>query len=373
MSERVAGIRCVQVGVSFGGAPVLRGIDLDISAGKLVAILGPSGCGKTTLLRVTAGLLSSSSGTIFFGNQDQKGIPPQDRDVGFVFQDLSVYPHFTVEKNLAFSLRRLRLPKGERDVRVRKVAEELGITRLLGVYPSDLSGGERQRVAIGRALVRQPKILLMDEPLSQLDAHLRSRLRNLLLELHTRLGATTLYVTHDASEALAIADEIVLMRNGRIVQVGSPEEVYEHPNSQWVADFLSDPPMNFVELDNHGGALQSGMRNWGLNPGQVLFDGRPVVAGFRPAAVQLMADELEDPTPSTRGLMMQADVNRRYRIGDRMAVSLEADGHRIEAIVPVNARVEVGRRIHCGVSIEDIMWFDRTTGERLPHGQATTI
>jgi multiple sugar transport system ATP-binding protein len=373
MNESPDGIRYVQVGLVFGKAPVLRGIDLHISAGKLVAILGPSGCGKTTLLRLTAGLLSSSSGAIFFGNEDQKGIPPQDRDVGFVFQDLSVYPHFTVEKNLAFSLRRLKLPKGERDARVRRVAEELGITNLLGVYPSDLSGGERQRVALGRALVRQPKILLMDEPLSQLDAHLRSRLRNLFLALHTRLGATTLYVTHDASEALAIADDIVLMRDGRIVQVGSPEEVYEHPNSQWVAEFLSDPPMNFIELDDHDGRLRSGLHDWNLSHGQVPMDGLPVVAGFRPAAVQFMADEQDDPMRSMRGLKMQAVVKRRYRMGDRIVVSLEVDEQRIEAIVPLKAKVEVGRRIQCGVPSEAIMWFDRNTGERLPHGQSPKI
>ena len=231
----------------FGDVVALDGIDLVVDEGALCVVVGPSGCGKSTLLRAVAGLEPLDHGEIWIDGRDVTRSEPRDRDVAFVFQSYALYPHLTVRQNLEFPLRVRRVPRTERESRVREAAELLGILDLLDRRPAQLSGGERQRVAMGRAVVRRPRLFLFDEPLSNLDARLRARMRVELVELHRRLGATSLYVTHDQAEAMTLAQTLVVLREGRVHQIGAPREIYEHPADPFVAGFIGSPAMNLVE------------------------------------------------------------------------------------------------------------------------------
>jgi ABC-type sugar transport system ATPase subunit len=232
---------------SFGKIPALDTVSLRVDDGELCVVVGPSGCGKSTLLRVVAGLESVDGGSVCIDGQDLSRREPRERDVAFVFQSYALYPHLTVRENLAFPLRVRHVPRAERDDRVRNAAALLGIDDLLDRRPGALSGGQRQRVAMGRAVVRRPKLFLFDEPLSNLDARLRGRMQVELVELHRRLKTTSLYVTHDQAEAMTLGQKLVVMREGRILQVGTPREVYERPVEPFVAGFIGSPPMNFVQ------------------------------------------------------------------------------------------------------------------------------
>jgi ABC-type sugar transport system ATPase subunit len=221
----------------------IDGVNLDVCAGELLAVVGPSGCGKTTLLRLIAGLEEPARGSIAIAGREQRGIPPGDRDVAMVFQNLALYPHMTVARNLSFGLELRRLPASEISARVASVAALLGITGCLPRRPAELSGGQRQRVAIGRALVRQPKILLLDEPFANLDAPLRRELRRELLRLHRELQLTVLLVTHDQPEALALGQRVAVMNSGRLEQVAAPDELRARPASEFVRAFLAPEPV----------------------------------------------------------------------------------------------------------------------------------
>jgi len=229
----------------FGKTAVLQGIDLAVPDGTFCVVVGPSGCGKSTLLRAVAGLEDVDSGTVRIGDDDVTGAAPSSRDVAFVFQSYALYPHLSVRGNLEFPLRVRGMPAADREQRVREAAELLRITELLERKPRELSGGQRQRVAIGRAVVRRPRLFLFDEPLSNLDARLRSRMRLELVELHRRLKTTSLYVTHDQAEAMTLAEMVVVIDRGRIHQIGSPQDVYDRPADRFVADFIGSPAMNF--------------------------------------------------------------------------------------------------------------------------------
>ena len=224
----------------------MRGIDLDIADGDFTVLVGPSGCGKSTLLRTIAGLEDVSEGEILIGDEIVNDMRPRDRDVAMVFQDYALYPHMTVEKNIGFGLRARKMAKTEIDDRVNRASAMLGIAQLHGRFPRQLSGGQRQRVAIGRAIVREPRLFLFDEPLSNLDAQLRDEMRWEIKRLHREISTTMIYVTHDQIEAMTLADRIVLMREGRIEQVGTPAELFERPISRFVAGFLGSPKMSFL-------------------------------------------------------------------------------------------------------------------------------
>ena len=225
----------------------VNNVNLEIEDKEFVVLVGPSGCGKTTTLRMVAGLEEISAGEIYIGDRLVNDVPPKDRNIAMVFQNYALYPHMTVYKNMAFSLKLRRTPRDEIARRVKTAADILGIGDLLERKPKELSGGQRQRVAVGRAIVRQPEVFLFDEPLSNLDAKLRVNMRAELIKLHDRLDATMLYVTHDQVEAMTMGDRIVVMRNGFIQQVGPPMEVYNQPQNQFVAGFIGSPPMNFLE------------------------------------------------------------------------------------------------------------------------------
>ena len=241
----MAGLTLRDVRKSYGATQVMHGVDLDIEDGEFVVFVGPSGCGKSTLLRMIAGLEEISDGSVAIGDQEVNDVAASKRGVAMVFQTYALYPHMTVYKNMAFGLKQAKTPQDEIDRRVRAAAEILQITDYLDRSPRNLSGGQRQRVAIGRAIVRDPKVFLFDEPLSNLDAALRVQTRLEIARLHERLQTTMIYVTHDQVEAMTLADKIVVLRDGRIEQVGSPIELYDTPANAFVAQFIGSPKMNF--------------------------------------------------------------------------------------------------------------------------------
>ena len=243
----MSGVKFEQVSKVYdNGIKVVHGIDLEIHRGEFVVFVGPSGCGKSTLMRMVAGLEAISGGTISIDGRVVNDLPPRERDIAMVFQDYALYPHKNVFDNLAFGLKLRKFPAADIDRRVKEAATILKIDHLLDRKPRALSGGQRQRVAMGRAIVRQPKLFLFDEPLSNLDALLRSEMRTEIKKLHQRIGATTIYVTHDQVEAMTLAERIVVLSGGSIMQVGTPDEIYNQPVSKFVAGFTGSPPMNFL-------------------------------------------------------------------------------------------------------------------------------
>ncbi|SLN52004.1 sn-glycerol-3-phosphate import ATP-binding protein UgpC [Pseudoruegeria aquimaris] len=242
----MSGVRLDHIVKAYGGLQVVHGIDLEVTPGEFVVLVGPSGCGKSTTLRMIAGLEEISDGTLTIDGTVMNSIAPKDRDVAMVFQNYALYPHLNVADNIAFGLRIRKTRKDEIAAAVKEVSGILGLTEYLERRPADLSGGQRQRVAMGRAIVRQPKVFLFDEPLSNLDAKLRTQMRAEIKRLHKRLGATSIYVTHDQVEAMTLADRIVVMNDGRIEQIGSPMDLFLNPANTFVAGFLGSPPMNMV-------------------------------------------------------------------------------------------------------------------------------
>jgi multiple sugar transport system ATP-binding protein len=243
-----------------GGVVAVRGVDLDIPDKQFTVLVGPSGCGKSTLLRTIAGLEEASEGTIEIGDEVVNDFRPRDRDVAMVFQDYALYPHMSVANNIGFGLKARKMPKAEVAARVAEAARMLGITPLLDRYPRQLSGGQRQRVAIGRAIVRSPRVFLFDEPLSNLDAQLRDEMRGEIKRLHQKIATTMIYVTHDQIEAMTLADKIVLMRDGVIEQQGAPLELFERPRTRFVAGFLGSPAMNFLRATLEGSGQELAVR-----------------------------------------------------------------------------------------------------------------
>ncbi|XDA99082.1 ABC transporter ATP-binding protein [Sulfitobacter sp. LCG007] len=277
----------------FGPVQVLKDTNLTIEDGEFVVMLGQSGCGKTTTLRAIAGLETVTSGTISIDGREVQDLKAADRDIAFVFQSFSLYPHMTVRENIAFPLRAVRMGQSEREAAVKEVAQVLGIERLLSKRPSALSGGDMQRVAIGRALVRRPKALLMDEPIGALDAKLREQMRAEIKRLHIARGSTSVYVTHDQVEAMSLADRIIVMHDGLLQQVGAPEEVYLHPANLFVAQFVGSPVMNVTDVAVEGDGTDAMLRVGGTGRFRVPsatvahLNGASAKLGIRPEAVLL--------------------------------------------------------------------------------------
>ncbi len=301
------------VKVYDNGVEVVHGVDLEIAQGEFVVFVGPSGCGKSTLLRMVAGLESISGGTISIDGRVVNDLAPRERDIAMVFQDYALYPHKNVFENLAFGLRLRKFSNDEITKRVNDAAAILRIEHLLDRKPKALSGGQRQRVAMGRAIVRQPKAFLFDEPLSNLDALLRSEMRTEIKKLHQRIGATTIYVTHDQVEAMTLAQRIVVLSGGNIMQVGTPDEIYNQPVSKFVAGFTGSPPMNFLEgslaKTVAGAAMMIGTDDVAMDASAASFfaghHGRRVTFGIRPEDVR--AEKLNEADAPLKAQVVVAE------------------------------------------------------------------
>jgi multiple sugar transport system ATP-binding protein len=353
----------------FGAVEVLRALDLEMAAGEFLVLVGPSGCGKSTLLNCIAGLDESSGGEIRIAGRDVTRVPPRDRDIAMVFQSYALYPTMTVAENIGFGMRVRRMPRAEQRRRIAEVAKLLQIEPLLERKPGALSGGQRQRVAMGRALVREPVLFLFDEPLSNLDAKLRVELRGEIKRLHQRLGASIVYVTHDQIEAMTLGTRIVVLNQGMIQQVGTPEEIYERPANLFVADFMGSPPMNLVpaSFSTQGGV---GIVRFGggeelrlpVTPDALLqlyvaagATACPIVVGIRPEAF----------LPAAAGSALRLRAEAVENAGSDTFASFQLGDTAITARLPGRTKLAQGQEMTLGIDLETLSYFDPASGLRL--------
>ncbi len=357
------------------GTEAVTGLDLDVASGEFVVFVGPSGCGKTTALRMIAGLETITSGEVRIDGSVVNDLPPKDRDIAMVFQNYALYPHMDAARNMGFALRMRGLPKGEIDVRVREAAAVLGLTDSLHKKPRTLSGGQRQRVAMGRAIVRNPQAFLMDEPLSNLDAKLRVEMRAEIARLQRDLGVTTIYVTHDQTEAMTMGDRVAVMRNGLLQQIAGPKVLYERPRNLFVAEFIGSPAMNLVlaDVERSDGDVRVSFgphrlrlepAALGQHPGLEAYDGRQVVLGIRPEDMEDAAVLRE--THPDRALSVVCDI--REDMGSEVYVHFNVPAEPvstrevIEAFEDEEARLAAERARGGGVVF--IARLERTTEAR---------
>jgi multiple sugar transport system ATP-binding protein len=400
----MADVTLAAVGKTYpDGTVAVQGVDIEIADGELLVLVGPSGCGKTTVLRMVAGLETITTGTASIRGRVINDVNEADRDIAMVFQNYALYPHLTVAENIAFPLRLARVKKAERAKRVAEVAQTLGLSAHLGQKPGQLSGGQRQRVAMGRAIVREPQVFLMDEPLSNLDAKLRVQMRAQILEMQKRLGVTTLYVTHDQAEAMTLGDRVAVLRSGSVLQIGAPADVYRWPANVFVASFLGSPAMNLLtgrlERADDGLALSLGKQRLVLDAAEVAeyghvatADGIDVVVGIRPevlgpshadddrarallgevnlleslgsdALVHVRLDGVAPVSATIRRLALEADDVAEAEEGLTREASI------VVARFPASSTVARGDQIELGVDSGALVLFDATTGEALRAGE----
>ena len=348
-------------------------IDLTIEKGEFLVLVGPSGCGKSTTLRMIAGLERATEGRIWIGDRLVNHVSPRDRDVAMVFQNYALYPHMNVHRNLSYALRLRRVSRPEIEKRVRRVADSLDLTRLLARKPGQLSGGQRQRVALGRAIIREPKIFLMDEPLSNLDAKLRVQTRTEITRLQRNLGITTVYVTHDQTEAMTMGTRIVVMNEGRIQQIDPPQQLYRHPANTFVARFIGTPPMNMVtcRLEQAGETARL-IGDCANAPcpatarAQLAAAGEDVMVGFRPEDIRVSGDG------DVAGDALFGEVVAVEDLGHEALATVSAGGAQFVArLAPdVGERVRLGERAGFSVDSERLRFFSRETGAAIPTGGA---
>jgi multiple sugar transport system ATP-binding protein len=339
-------------------AAAVRGLSLDIADRELLVLLGPSGCGKTTALRMLAGLEEPDRGDIRIGGKTVIGLEPKDRDVALVFQSYALYPHLSAQENIRYPLKVRRLSRTEQDRKVERVAEMLGIGHLLPRRPAQLSGGEQQRVALARAIVREPRVFLMDEPLSNLDAKLRVHTRTELKTLQRELGTTMVFVTHDQAEAMSLAHRIAVLNAGVLQQVGTPDEVYDHPANVFVAEFIGSPPMNLLPGRREGGDLvvaggwrllaPSGSSTIGAAEGN-----GEVTVGLRPEGIEIAADG------------HPAEVVAVEPLGSEVIVDVRVDGQALKVRAAPDVRPEAGSTVGLRADPAAVRAFDRSSGAAL--------
>ena len=358
----MSGVQLSNVVKSYDEMTVVHGIDLDVKPQEFVVLVGPSGCGKSTTLRMMAGLEEISDGHIAIGDRVVNNVAPKDRDVAMVFQNYALYPHLSVAENIAFGLRIRKVPKDEIKKSVKDTAEILGLTELLERRPADLSGGQRQRVAMGRAIVRHPKVFLFDEPLSNLDAKLRTQMRAEIKRLHNRLGVTSVYVTHDQVEAMTLADRIVVMSNGRIEQIGTPMELFNNPKNTFVATFIGSPPMNLIEAIT----VEEGDKWFATFEGQKVLlpnvegleHNKAITIGIRP--------EYTDITPQETSSPVKIDLELVETLGSEALLHCHLGQNAFVTKVETHGKVE---HLHNVDTLyfrqEAITVFDRHSGQAL--------
>ncbi len=343
------------------GFEAVKGIDLLIEDKEFMVLVGPSGCGKSTTLRMVAGLEEVSKGELLIGDEVVNEVNPKDRDIAMVFQNYALYPHMSVEKNMSFGLRLQKTPKEEINERVSRAAEILGISHLLKNKPKKLSGGQRQRVALGRAIVRKPRVFLMDEPLSNLDAKLRVQMRAELIKLHQDLQTTFIYVTHDQTEAMTMGTRICVMNDGLIQQVADPETIYHRPANLFVAGFIGSPQMNFLKgkLEEREAKVvftflkEEEAHHVEMDPSLRKYLGRPVTLGIRPEHMHLATEGVPAEVIVTE--LLGSDLNIYFRWQEEL-MSVKAQA---------SSRIQSGGRVHIEFQPDKIHLFDTDTGERL--------
>ncbi|SFQ19913.1 ABC transporter ATP-binding protein [Tranquillimonas alkanivorans] len=336
----------------YGATEVLHGINLDVADGEFVVFVGPSGCGKSTTLRMIAGLEEVSDGVIEIGGREVNHLEPKERDIAMVFQNYAIYPHMSVKKNIAFGLRSSKMSKPDKDKRIQEVAAILGMTDLLERKPNQLSGGQRQRVAIGRAMVRDPAVFLFDEPLSNLDAQLRTQMRLEIKKLHQRVGNTIVFVTHDQVEAMTMADRIVIMKDGHIQQVGTPDEVYHKPANTFVARFIGAPSMNMLDAElSEGRVIMPEGLSFPMGPTAEARSGR-ITLGVRP----------DDLVPRETDALIQGKVTVREPLGAETLIYVDTPGGEIVAKADGRNPPSVGEQVRLGADPDNLHVFDRETG-----------
>jgi multiple sugar transport system ATP-binding protein len=369
----MAQVRLATLSKRFGQTEAVRGVDLEVQDHEFLVLVGPSGCGKTTVLRMIAGLEEPSSGEIYIGERRVNNLSPKDRDIAMVFQNYALYPHMTVYENMAFSLRLSKLPREEIDERVRDAAQMLGIDEYLDRKPGQLSGGQRQRVAVGRAVVREPAVFLMDEPLSNLDAKLRIQTRAELIKLHRRLGITTVYVTHDQVEAMTMGDRIVVMRDGEVQQCASPQEIFDHPANRFVAGFIGSPAMNFIDalladdgeelsIEAEGISLILPERFREIDAVQERANG-PIVFGIRPTDIHDAS--LPGPVTPDEHNTLTAQVEVVEPMGAESMVYLRAGSHSLVASLDSATSAQEGEPLDLALNLDRAHLFDAESGETI--------
>lgn len=350
----MAHVRFSGVNKAYGTTSVVSDLDLELPDGSFTVLVGPSGCGKSTSLRMLAGLETVTSGTISIGDRDVTHLEPRERDIAMVFQNYALYPHLTVAENIAFPLRATKTPRREALARAATVAESLGLGKLLARKPKDLSGGQQQRVAIGRAIIREPSVFLFDEPLSNLDAKLRVETRTELLQIQRRLGITSVYVTHDQEEAMTLSDRMVVMRDGKIAQQGTPQEVYARPADTFVAAFVGSPKMNLVD-----GTLAENLfrHNGGFALSVDAAAEGPVTLGVRP----------DDLLPTASARKGSARVILIEHLGPRAIVTIDASGIELTSVVETARLTGIteGTTVDLAVRPGATHLFDTATGRRI--------
>jgi lactose/L-arabinose transport system ATP-binding protein len=355
----MAGLSLRGIKKSFGSTDILHGVDLDIADGEFVVFVGPSGCGKSTLLRIISGLETASAGRMTIGERDVTELDPSDRRVAMVFQSYALYPHMTVADNIGFGLRMNGMPKAEVKKKVDEAAAILHLGELLHRKPKELSGGQRQRVAIGRAIVRHPEVFLFDEPLSNLDAELRVQMRLEIAKLHEQLGATMIYVTHDQVEAMTLADRIVVLRAGRVEQVGTPLELYDDPDNTFVAGFIGSPRMNFIRA------------RWTAEGAVTLPDFGDVVVPLEVSAKPQAGAELllgirPEHFDASGSVRFTVDVDLVEHLGGiSLAYAGSATEHPLTIELRDRALPKPGQPLEVAFNPDRAVVFDTATGQRL--------
>ena len=362
----MAQVELLNVTKQFGTTEVVHGVDLSINDNEFIVLVGPSGCGKSTILRMIAGLETISSGEIKIDGNPINQVPPKDRNVAMVFQNYALYPHMTVFDNIAFSL---QMAKEERDTiskKVHKAAEILELIPYLNRKPTALSGGQRQRVAMGRAIVRNPSVFLFDEPLSNLDAQLRTQMRMELKKLHLKMSTTTIYVTHDQIEAMTLADRIVILKDGYIQQIGTPVEVYEQPINRFVASFIGNPPINIlpatIKLEGKCSTIIFGNFSLPITLPKSCMNGDEVLIGVRPETIK-RTDSLQDQTDSCK---IRGDVVVAEILGGRSLLEFTCCGG-ISMIAELEGRVltKPGETIDLAIDMAHLLLFDAKTEQAI--------
>ena len=351
-------VRLEKVYKRFGDVEVVRDVNLELPLGGLTVFLGPSGCGKTTTLRMIAGLESVSSGRILIGERDVTHLDPRDRNIAMVFQNYALYPHKTVAENLGFGLKIRGIAPAEIELRVATASQLLGLAELLQRRPKQLSGGQMQRVALGRAIVRDAEVFLLDEPLSNLDAKLRVQMREEIFKLQRRIQKSMIYVTHDQVEAMTLADQIVIMRDGRVQQIGAPLEIFDRPVNLYVAGFVGSPEMNVLDMRFERGMLKGQSCAVAVTQPGALMEGAQLKIGIRPDHVEIVSEPASQPATG------HLDVDVCEQLGTTTLLIGQFDNQRLRVLAP-RSTVRVGDRVPVRLPVERFHQFDASSGDRL--------